>query len=361
MSIYNQDQCCNEVEDITILGQLSLADGKASEPSLNFTNDTDTGLYRGAANQINFSTGGTSRMSINNTETTISELKVTNDMNATNVVADNNVSTATLGATTINTSSINTSDGSQFAPSYNFSLGSTTGIYRSSSLLGVTSAGQRVAEFGATTTLYPTDIYTASRINIRPGASHRLRFVNGTDTDRFLIGLDGTESGGNVGSDLTINKVLDNNTTSECLRIRRSDGLVTGNLNFDYGQYTPTFTNNSNCTTFTNYKHLYHRIGWVCTVWGALEITFTAVDFSASFYVSLPFLPGSGSFNNYADLNGSGMARQTGGGARVHNQSMLDITAFTGVGAKAYIDIYQLNSSCSTVYLSYNFSYIIFD
>lgn len=43
-------------------------DGSAATPSLSFTNDTNTGLYRSGADVLNFSTGGTSRMQIETTE-----------------------------------------------------------------------------------------------------------------------------------------------------------------------------------------------------------------------------------------------------------------------------------------------------
>jgi len=41
-----------------------MADGSAAAPSLAFSSDTDTGLYRGAANQLGFTTAGTSAMTI---------------------------------------------------------------------------------------------------------------------------------------------------------------------------------------------------------------------------------------------------------------------------------------------------------
>lgn len=42
-------------------------DGSASAPILSFVGDTNTGVYRSAADQLNISTGGTSRITINNT------------------------------------------------------------------------------------------------------------------------------------------------------------------------------------------------------------------------------------------------------------------------------------------------------
>ncbi len=51
----------------TMTGQLLADDGSgASSPALSFDGDTDTGLYRSAANTIGFSTAGTQRVSISN-------------------------------------------------------------------------------------------------------------------------------------------------------------------------------------------------------------------------------------------------------------------------------------------------------
>ena len=45
-----------------------MADGSAAAPSLAFSSDSDTGLYRGAANQLGFTTAGTSAMTIDGSQ-----------------------------------------------------------------------------------------------------------------------------------------------------------------------------------------------------------------------------------------------------------------------------------------------------
>lgn len=53
-------------------GQLQLNAGTAALPGLTFDGDTDTGVYRSAANELGFSTGGTVRATLNATALTIS-------------------------------------------------------------------------------------------------------------------------------------------------------------------------------------------------------------------------------------------------------------------------------------------------
>lgn len=53
------------VGNFSLYARLLADDGTAANPSLSFYNDTDTGIYRGGTNQINFATGGTLRARIN--------------------------------------------------------------------------------------------------------------------------------------------------------------------------------------------------------------------------------------------------------------------------------------------------------
>jgi Chaperone of endosialidase len=48
-----------------VTGSISLSDGSAAAPSLFFTSDTDTGLYRVGSDSLGFTTGGTNRLTIN--------------------------------------------------------------------------------------------------------------------------------------------------------------------------------------------------------------------------------------------------------------------------------------------------------
>lgn len=48
----------NRVPNLTVTGVLSIADGTAAAPSLTFSGDTDSGLYRIGANNVGLSLGG---------------------------------------------------------------------------------------------------------------------------------------------------------------------------------------------------------------------------------------------------------------------------------------------------------------
>lgn len=56
---------------VTLAGQMQLPLGSAAAPSYSFVGDTNTGLYSSAADTFSFVTGGTARTTINNSGTTI--------------------------------------------------------------------------------------------------------------------------------------------------------------------------------------------------------------------------------------------------------------------------------------------------
>ena len=56
---------------ITTAEPIGLPDANASLPALVFADDTDTGIYSAAANELNISTGGTKRVSVTTTEFSI--------------------------------------------------------------------------------------------------------------------------------------------------------------------------------------------------------------------------------------------------------------------------------------------------
>ena len=66
-----------------LLGDLTTGggDGSATEPMLSFIGDTNTGIYRSAADTLNFSTGGTSRVTI-----TTSAFAAFSDVDAQNII-----------------------------------------------------------------------------------------------------------------------------------------------------------------------------------------------------------------------------------------------------------------------------------
>jgi len=52
---------------VTVTGNVAVGDGSESSPSITFSGDTDTGIYRTASNAINFGTNGAERMRLTNT------------------------------------------------------------------------------------------------------------------------------------------------------------------------------------------------------------------------------------------------------------------------------------------------------
>ena len=55
----------------TIVGPTGFSDGTVGNPGINFTSDTDTGMYRSATNTLNFATNGIERLQIDTTQFTI--------------------------------------------------------------------------------------------------------------------------------------------------------------------------------------------------------------------------------------------------------------------------------------------------
>jgi|SRR5712691_9471387 len=67
----------------TLTAPLSLPSGTAAAPSLTFTGDTSTGLFRNAANDVRITTGGTTRLAITSSAITVTgstTLVVENDL-----------------------------------------------------------------------------------------------------------------------------------------------------------------------------------------------------------------------------------------------------------------------------------------
>lgn len=58
-------------DDLTVGSQVFVGNGTFSNPSFSFANDPDTGVYLPAGNQIGFSTGGGSRMTLSSTSVSI--------------------------------------------------------------------------------------------------------------------------------------------------------------------------------------------------------------------------------------------------------------------------------------------------
>ena len=121
-----------------VYGNLSIPAGSSSNPALRFGQDTNTGIYNSAADTLDFTTGGSNRLSISTT-------------NVTSTIPF-------LG-----------SDGSASAPSLSFSADTNTGFYRSGAdTLNITTAGTNRLSIDSTGTvsviatngsIYMADVY----------------------------------------------------------------------------------------------------------------------------------------------------------------------------------------------------------
>ncbi|MFN7182318.1 MAG: hypothetical protein ACK4NF_06550, partial [Planctomycetota bacterium] len=97
------DNAGTEVANITQQGYLHVADGTAGAPSISFKNDTNTGIFRVAADTIGFSAGGVNLLTLSPSSLTLTSPLV--------YLAP---------------------AGSAGAPSYSFSVDTNTGMYYSS-------------------------------------------------------------------------------------------------------------------------------------------------------------------------------------------------------------------------------------
>lgn len=155
---------CGGIESLTLNTSnvtpnkpLALQDGTVFNPSLAFASDTTTGLYRSAASTINFATSGISRLVLNTSSLT-------------------------------STLPILTSSGSDSAPSFSFSADPDTGFYRSASdtIQAVCGAGTAFTTTRTNTTfagsLTSTTTTSATRFISSTGSvtEPNLSFIGGT-------------------------------------------------------------------------------------------------------------------------------------------------------------------------------------
>ncbi len=220
------------------IGNFHILNGNAANPSITFSSDTDTGMYRAGADTLGFSTGGVERIRIDSYGTVtlqgllrISDgsvgnpsLAFTNDTNTglfrTN---ENQVSIACGGilVSTFYTGGLSVSgalsfssqayggDGSIIEPSYSFNSDWNTGMYRiTADTLGFSTGGSNRLSIGATgnVTIETGIIKNTDGFVSVPSYT----FNNDTDTGMYRITADtiGFSCGGlhrvKIGSDGTL-------------------------------------------------------------------------------------------------------------------------------------------------------------
>lgn len=144
--------------DVTITGLL-LGNGSVSTPALRFSGDTNTGIYSGASDNLNFATNGTQRM----------------------VIGSSSI---------LSTLQYRSADGSASAPVYSFSSDTNTGVYAvSADVLGFAVGGSGVASvtsggFQATGDITASDdLIAGDTVFASNGAAGSPAFSFTSDTD----------------------------------------------------------------------------------------------------------------------------------------------------------------------------------
>lgn len=146
-------QTLNLASTFTPTGTLSLDAGTATLPAINFTLDTNTGIYNNAADQLSFTTGGSSKMTVTNNVVTLARpiglpnsspsslaLYFNNDPdtglcgnNANQLsIVTGGIERLILGPTVTTSINLNQGlNGTLAAPSYSFTADTDTGLYSS--------------------------------------------------------------------------------------------------------------------------------------------------------------------------------------------------------------------------------------
>lgn len=70
----------DDITSSTVITQLLAANGTAAAPSYTFTNDTSTGIFLGAVNQLGVAVGGVARIAVSNTAMTVGQAGGGNDV-----------------------------------------------------------------------------------------------------------------------------------------------------------------------------------------------------------------------------------------------------------------------------------------
>lgn len=169
----------NSALDITTSNITSLlahlhTDGTVSLPGIAFTNDTDTGFYRAASNEIDFTCGGSAKLTL----TTANLIPAVTVIPSTDLGFD-------IGSTTNRWAHSYLGDGTVTVPAYSFGADTDTGMWR---------GGSNDIRFttGGNTRLRVTDTFveTGAAAHYFPNgsaASPAMTFSGDTDTGFFSL------------------------------------------------------------------------------------------------------------------------------------------------------------------------------
>jgi len=206
--------------NLTVSGVASFADGSASAPSITNIGDTNTGMYFGAADQINFSIGGSEVISVASTGTTISGLSISSgDI----LLTDNSATALEIKEGSNNYLTFITTNGSE-----KLSFGSTAnptfevnGSFRQPLIAATTSFFSQTysgATLSATNGAVNIESYSASKAGIvLNGSGDQITFTSPTLGFVGLVQVVGaitTNTSLNIASSTTVDGILDEDDMS---------------------------------------------------------------------------------------------------------------------------------------------------
>jgi len=138
----------DSAQNVTVLGELKVADGTASLPSLTFTSDTNTGIYSVSQNVLGFAVGGIKRGELNNN----GDWTITRNL----IAVDGKL-----------TGKVLVSDGTAGAPTFAFTDDSNTGMYSvSQNVLGFTVGGTQRGDIDNSGNLTMTGGVTSTTVTV---------------------------------------------------------------------------------------------------------------------------------------------------------------------------------------------------
>jgi len=256
-------------------GDITLDDGTAASPSLHFTNDPDTGIYRPTANTLGISTSGVQRM----------------------YVDENGITTVGAGATF--DGSVHAANGNANNPSLSFTSDQDTGFFRHQpNEIGIALGGTQYATLTSTTFSITPVVTMASSLRVNGTTDSSSKDTGAIVTEGGL----GVEKSATFGGNLTVNGT---GTIANELTVYNSVGIGIGNITEVATNGVATLYANYNGyqqsnTQFRNFAVYDGKRAEIATFTGSTK----AVNFAGNLTVSgRTYITGARSDNSNLSLN----------------------------------------------------------
>jgi len=329
--------------------------GTVGAPGITFSSDTDTGIYSSVANTIDFSVGGTRRLSISTQVlTTLGTVTVP----AYSFIGDTNTGIYAPAADTIGfavagaqvlkldaagltfTPVALSASGSAAFPAYTFTADGTSGTYLvSAGTLAFSTGGVKRADVSNTGFAATVQFKSIDGTSGAPG------YAFTSDTDTGIYSVAANELGLATSGNLYFGIKSDGRIYGRALH---NVGTITGTTDqfIASGTFTPTVTLSTNADASVANAAQYLRVGNVVTVSGSGTIDPTASGTNTIWRLSLPIASDfstSGQCNGVASI--SDTTRSPG--------------AIVGVAGTDDAQINYLSSGTASVNYQYHYTYVI--